>query len=96
MKKEEIIKILKEVNNEVKQRYKARVKGIFGSFVRGEEGAKSDVDVLVEFEEGANLLHLVGLSLFLEEKLHLPVDVVPHDSIREEIRKYVLREAIYL
>lgn len=96
MKREEIIRILKEVSDEVRLRYKARVTGIFGSFVRGEEGAKSDVDVLVEFEEGANLLHLVGLALFLEEELHLPVDVVPHDSIREEIRENVLKEAIYL
>ena len=27
----------------------------------------SDLDVLVEFEEGANLLHFVGLAEFLEE-----------------------------
>ncbi len=96
MKTEEIIKILKEVNGEVQHRYRARVEGIFGSFVRGEEKTESDVDVLVAFEEGANLLHLVGLSLFLEEKLHRPVDVVPHDSIRKEIKDGILEEAIYL
>jgi len=94
--KEEIIKILKEVNAEVEQRYKARLKGIFGSFVRGEESAKSDVDILVEFKEGANLLHLVGLSVFLEENLHLPVDLVPFDTIRKEIKDSILKEAIYL
>jgi predicted nucleotidyltransferase len=96
MKKGEIIKILKEVNGEIQQRYKARVEGIFGSFARGEEREKSDVDVLVEFEKGANLLHMVGLSLFLEEKLHRPVDVVPHNSIRKEIKDDILKEAIYL
>lgn len=96
MKKEEIIKILNEVNDEVQHRYKARVEGIFGSFARGEEKARSDVDVLVAFEEGANLLHFVGLSLFLEEKLHRPVDVVPYDSIRKEIKDGILKEAIYL
>lgn len=56
MKKEEIIKILKEADEEVQHSYKARIKGIFGSFVRGEEKAESDVDVLVTFEEGANRL----------------------------------------
>jgi len=40
----------------------------------------------LEFEEGANLLHLVGIGLFLEDKLHIPVDIVPVDTIREEIR----------
>ena len=64
--------------------------------MRGEENDKSDIDVLVEFEKEANLLHLVGLSLFLEEKLHIPVDIVPYDSVREEIRDYILKEAIYL
>ncbi len=96
MKKEEIIQILKEVDEEARHRYKARIRAIFGSFVRGEEGATSDIDVLVEFEEGANLLHLVGLSLFLEEKLGLPVDVVPCDSIREELKENILKEAVYL
>jgi predicted nucleotidyltransferase len=96
MNKEKIIKILKEVNAEVEQRYKARLKGIFGSFAKGEESARSDVDILVEFKEGANLLHLVGLSLFLEENLHLPVDLVPFDAIRKEIRDSILKEAIYL
>lgn len=104
IKKEDIIKILAELNDEVHYKYKARLEGIFGTlrevkrtaFVRGEEKDKSDVDVLVSFEENANLLDLVGLSLFLEEKLHRPVDVVPSDSIRREIKDRVLREAIYL
>jgi len=96
MKKEEVIKILKEVKCETEQKFKARVKGIFGSYVRGEDNDKSDIDVLVEFEEEANLLHFVGLSLFLEEKLHLAVDIVPYDSVREEIKDYIFKEAIYL
>jgi len=96
MTKDEIIKILKEENQEVRRRYKARIEGIFGSFVRGEARPGSDLDVLVEFEKGANLLHLVGIGLFLEEKLHVPVDVVPVDTLREEIRGEILQEAIYL
>ena len=96
MKKEEILKILKQVSGEVQQKYKARIKGIFGSYVRGEEHAGSDIDVLVEFEKGANLLHLVGLSLFLEEKIGTSVDIVPYDAIRKEIKEQVFKEAIYL
>ncbi|MCL0035199.1 nucleotidyltransferase family protein [Thermodesulfovibrionales bacterium] len=96
MNKEEILKVLKEVKDEVRQRYMAEVEGLFGSFARDEEGIQSDVDILVKFKEGANLLHLVGLSLFLEEKLRFSVDIVPTDSLREEIRDEVLKEAIYL
>jgi predicted nucleotidyltransferase len=96
MKTEEILKILRELEGIVRQRYKAHIKGIFGSYARGEEGHKSDIDILVDFDKDANLFHLVGLSLFLEEKLHIPVDVVPYDSVREEIKEYVFKEAVYL
>jgi uncharacterized protein len=92
----EIIKILKQLKVEVKQKYRSEIKGVFGSYVRGDEKVGSDIDVLVEFEDGANLLDLVGLSLFLEEKLKCNVDVVPESSIRVEIKSKILREAIYL
>lgn len=90
MSKEDIIKILKEMDDKTTEKYKARIKGIFGSFVRGEESAQSDIDILVEFEKEANLLHFISLSFFLEEKLGLLVDIVPIDSIREEIRDLIL------
>lgn len=94
--KEKILKILKQLNNEVKKKYKAKIKGVFGSYVRGEEQKGSDLDILVEFEPDADLIHFVGLSFFLEEKLGIKVDVVPYDTIREEIRENILKEAIYL
>jgi len=34
-------------------------------------------DLLVDFEDGADLFDLIGLSLYLEEALHQKVDVVP-------------------
>ena len=93
---EEIKAVLKEHREEVRQKYKARIKGIFGSYVRGDQKAGSDIDVLVEFDEGANLLDFTGLSLFLEEKLKCRVDVVPEDAIRKELRPAILREAAYI
>jgi predicted nucleotidyltransferase len=93
---QDILHTLAELKTEVKERYKAEIKGIFGSYVRGKEKEGSDIDVLVEFDEGANLIDFVGLSLFLEEKLNLRVDVVPESAIRKEIREDILREAAYL
>ncbi len=90
----EILKILSNLKAEARQRYKAEIKGIFGSYVKGEQKEGSDVDVLVEFEGRANLLDLVGLALFLEEKLNLKVDVVPESALREEIRQFVLKEKV--
>jgi len=66
---EEIIKRLNGLNKEIRKQYKAEVIGIFGSYVRGEQKKKRDLDVLVKFYEGATLFDLVGLTIFLEEKL---------------------------
>lgn len=62
--------------------------------MRGVQNEGSDLDVLVEFEEGANLLDLVGLAMFLEEKLKLKIDVVPESALRKEIKDIVLREKV--
>ena len=90
----EILSILASLKAEARQRFKAEIKGVFGSYVRGEQKPGSDLDVLVEFEEGANLLDLVGLADFLEEKLNLKVDVVPESALREEIKGIVLKEKV--
>ena len=94
--KKEILEILQGVKEEVKREYKAEIKGVFGSYARGEEREGSDVDLLVDFGDGASLFDLVGLGLFLEEKLHRKVDVVPQRALREEIKPSVLKEMVRL
>lgn len=96
MTKENIIEVLRNNTEDSLYKYKARIKGIFGSIARGEESESSDIDVLVDFNEGADLFDFVGLSLFLEEKLHRPVDIVPTDTIKSDARNIILKEAIYI
>jgi len=87
---------LNQEKAEIRRRYKAEIKAIFGSQARGEQRADSDLDLLVDFDESADLFDLVGLELFLEEKLGCQVDLVPQRTLREEIRASVLSEAIPL
>lgn len=96
MTKENVMQVLRSLSDESLVRYKAHIQGIFGSFARGDESANSDIDVLVEFTEKADLFDFVGLALFLEEKLHRKVDVVSSDTIKSEIRNAVMKEAIYI
>lgn len=96
MTKENVIRILRSVTEESLLKYKARIRGIFGSVARGEDTAESDIDVLVEFTEQADLFDYVGLSLFLEEKLNRRVDVVPSDTIKMEVINDIMKEAIYI
>lgn len=94
MNKTKILKILADLRSEIKHKYKAQIKGIFGSFARGEQKETSDIDILVDFEEDADLFDFTGLALFLEEKLNLHVDIVPEKSLRKEIKSYVLKEVV--
>jgi len=96
MNTENLLAKLRELKPFVAARYKAKEIGLFGSFVRGDQNADSDIDVLVEFEEGADLFDLMGLTLHLEEVLQRKVDVVPKRALREELRKPVLREVVSL
>ena len=97
MNEHKIIKeTLRNLEEEVRKRYRAEIVGLFGSYVRGEQKDTSDVDILVRFLEGATLFDFVGLADFLEEKLGIKVDIVPVDTIRKEIREQVMKEAVYL
>jgi len=94
--KTETLRTLEQLKEEIKRRYKVKEIGVFGSVMRGEQKEASDIDILVDFEDGADLFDLTGLASFLEEKLGQKVDVVPKRALREEIREAVLREVTYL
>ena len=68
---EEVKRRLVELREIIKERYKAEVMGIFGSYVRGEQKEESDLDVLVKFYKGATLFELVGFPFFLKKNLAL-------------------------
>ncbi len=65
---------------------------VFGSCVRGELRADSDIDFLVEFESGFRLTDLIRLTQKLEKLLGRKVDVVPRRALRKELQTYVLSE----
>ncbi|MFH1441074.1 MAG: nucleotidyltransferase domain-containing protein [Candidatus Omnitrophota bacterium] len=96
MNKNTILKKLEDVRAGVREKYKADIKGIFGSYAIGKEKRGSDIDILVDFYNEADFLDLVGLALFLEKKLNHKVDVVPKGSIRKELKTAILKQAIYL
>ena len=91
-----LIKSLQALKPELQRRYKVQEIGLFGSFVRGEQKESSDIDLLVDFNEQADMFDLVGLGLFLEEKLQRKVDVVPKRALRPELRPMVLSEVVAL
>ena len=67
---------------------------VFGSVARGEAGAESDVDFLVDLERGRSLFDLAGLLVDLEDLIGRPVDVVTVSGLKARIRAGVLDEAV--
>jgi predicted nucleotidyltransferase len=67
---------------------------VFGSVARGDADAASDVDFLVDFEDGRSLLDLACLLVDLEDLLGLRVDVVTEPGLKARIRQRVLAEAV--
>ncbi|ABR31535.1 DNA polymerase [Thermosipho melanesiensis] len=90
----EIISIIKDLKKEIEQKYKVEILGIFGSFARGEQKETSDVDILVKFHKNATLFDFIGLSIFLQEKLGIDVDIVPQDAVRKELREKINQEVV--
>lgn len=78
------------------ERHGAREVRLFGSLVRGEVAAESDVDLLVRMDAGRSLLDRIALIHELEDLLHCPVDVVNERALHPLLRDRVLSEAIPL
>lgn len=69
---------------------------VFGSMARDEATANSDVDILIELEEGHDLLDIIAIKQELEELLGRPVDVVTEASVSPYIREEILSQAVAL
>ena len=79
-----LIKTIVEKQDVIRQKYKAEIKGIFGSYVQSDFHADSDLDLLVDFDDGADLMDHVNLQRFLEDRLECKIDVVSRHSCREK------------
>ena len=74
----------------------ARNVRVFGSIVRGDSDAGSDVDLLVEMEAGRSLIDLVGLWQDLEDLLGTRVDVLSDGGVSPHLRERIYAEALPL
>ena len=93
--KREVLERLTNLKRDLKDRYQVKELGLFGSYANGEPQEFSDIDILADFEEGADLFDLVGLSLFLEEEFKCKVDVVSRNALREELKDEILKTVIF-
>lgn len=93
-KMNELQKILKEFKHELEFRYHVSDLALFGSYVRGEENAESDLDVLVSFSESISLFQFIELEERLSELLGVKVDLVSRKALKPRIGERILKEAV--
>jgi len=94
MKKDVTIDKIKDKISPVLRDHDVAKAGIFGSFARGENGKKSDLDVVVEFKGQKSLLDLAGLKIALEEMLEMKVDVLTYNSLNRLIKRHIMKELV--
>ena len=96
MNRSDALRLLAQ-NREKLKGFSVKSLAIFGSVARDEAVGTSDLDVLVEFEQDkpVGLFAFLRLTHFLQEILGCKVDLATRESLREEMREEVLREAIY-
>lgn len=90
----ETLALLRAHKRELVDRFGVAGLALFGSSVRDEAGAASDVDILVRFEGPADSRRYFGVQFYLEDLLGAPVDLVTDKALRSELRPYVEAEAV--
>lgn len=95
---EELRGVLRELLPDLERRYGLRSIEVFGSFVRGEQGRRSDLDLLVEFDPARklSLYDLVAMEQLLSDRLGVRVDLVEKRGVKPALRDRIIGEAVPL
>jgi hypothetical protein len=92
--REQTLTLLRSKNPELAASCNVSRIAMFGSFMRGEAGADSDLDAIVEFSKPTSLLGLVRLQDLLAERLRRRVDLFTPASLHPAPRSRILEEAV--
>ena len=90
--KEHVFTLLQDHAHQIRQ-FGVKRLGLFGSFVRQQPNAESDVDILVEFAPECKTFDtFMQLAAFLEDLFEHCVELVTTESLRPYIGPHILQE----
>jgi predicted nucleotidyltransferase len=90
-------RVLRRHLPEMQSRYKVKSLGLFGSYVRGEQRRRSDLDVLVEFgDPNLSLIKFIEMENYLSDLLGVKVDLVEKPRLKPRIGERILQEVVPL
>jgi hypothetical protein len=94
----QILDFLKTQKPFLANNYRVSKLGVFGSYAKGTQTVDSDIDIILEFEEGTeNLLEKrLLLEAFFQSNLGLKVDIARERFLRQSVRDKILNHAIFV
>ena len=91
-----VLDLIKVQQSFIKNTFHVKKIGLFGSMARGEGKDSSDLDFLVEFEEGFETFdNYIELKFFLEDMFQRKIDLVTIEALRPQMKAAILEEVIY-
>ena len=94
-RKEDLMKTMKKELPNLKEKFKVKSIGIFGSYARGEQTKTSDIDMLIEFDALVGFFKFIELEDYLSEMLGVKVDLVTPGALKPLIKPHIIEEAVY-
>lgn len=90
-----IVNILTQLKPELADKFHVSSIGVFGSAVRDDFSAKSDIDIIVDFDKQIGI-EFIDLANYIESKLKKPVDLVSKKGIKDSYFKAIESEIVYV
>lgn len=94
MVKKDIERILKRNLSVLEKEYGVKALYLFGSYARNTETKNSDIDLLVELNEGIDLFTFIALKEYLQSLLKKKIDLVTRDAIRSVMISNIERDLV--
>ena len=102
MNKDKIYSV-EEIKNKInknktflEEKYHVRRFFLFGSHARGKQTAKSDIDLLVDFQKVIDMFEMVDLQNYLQKLFGKKIDLGTKNGLKPYIKNNILKETIIL
>ena len=96
--RDEIIEFLKTNRQLLLSEYHVAKIGLFGSFARNEQNINSDVDLLIELEDGTKNIYDLKDSLrkYLSSSFERGVDIAREKYLKPYAKEQILKDTLYV
>ncbi len=86
---------LQHIKPELTQKYHVLTIGLFGSVVRKDFAATSDIDIIVDFDRPVGM-EFIDLANYIEYILRRRVDLVSKNGIKQKYYEAIKNEIVYV